>query len=107
MNYKIIISPQAHEDILSVYNYVLKDGESIAKKQVSLIYSAIERLSVFPDIGISLNKYISVQTDYLFIVINKLYLAFYKKTKNSINVIRVFRAEQDYITQLNLTDDSQ
>lgn len=51
MSYKIKISPTAHEDICGIYDYVLKDGESIALNQVDEIYEALSNLSEFPLIG--------------------------------------------------------
>ncbi|MCM1545771.1 MAG: type II toxin-antitoxin system RelE/ParE family toxin [Clostridiales bacterium] len=99
------ISPQAHRDIAAIYDYILKDGESIAKKQVADIYGALSNLVNFPNMGKSLNNYISQSTDYKFLIINKLYLAFYKICDDRVDVVRVLRGEQDYITVLGLNEE--
>ena len=57
MGYKLRISAQAHNDIESIYNYVLKDGISIAKKQADLIYSSLANLELFPEMGANLSVY--------------------------------------------------
>lgn len=102
MSCKVEISPQAHADIEDIYNYILKDGQNIAAGQVKQIYSALENLGLFPNIGIDLSKHISKKTNYKYIVINKIYLAFYFAENNSVQIVRVFKGEQDYIKILGL-----
>ena len=51
MSYKLRISAQTQNDIECIYNYVLKDGISIAKKQADLIYFSLENLEFFPEKG--------------------------------------------------------
>lgn len=102
MSYKIKISPTAHEDIRGIYDYVLKDGESIASNQVDEIYDALSALSEFPLIGKELSSYVARKTDYRYIVIRKLYLAFYKIEIDEIKVLRIFRKDVDYIAKLRL-----
>ncbi|MBR1868293.1 MAG: type II toxin-antitoxin system RelE/ParE family toxin [Clostridia bacterium] len=102
MDYTVKLSPKAHNDIKEIYEYVLKDGENIAKKQADAIYNSLERLSVFPFSGKSLEKYVSQPTDYKFIVINKLYIVFYKVEGESVEVVRILRGERDYLNELNL-----
>lgn len=102
MEYSVRISPAAHDDIKAIRDYVLKDGEEIANKQALTIYDALEILATFPNSGIDLNKYVDEPTDYKFLVIRKVYLAFYKVHDNYVEVVRVFRGEQDYIKALDL-----
>lgn len=99
MEKTIRISPQAHCDIENIYNYVLKDGKSIAKKQVETIYGAIENLSTFPEIGIPLQKFVERKTDLKILVIKKVYIVVYDNG-DTVDIIRVFRKEQDFIAQL-------
>lgn len=54
MKYKLKISPKSHEDIQSIYNYVKKDGMSVAKKQVNDIYDSLQKVQELPEIGKSL-----------------------------------------------------
>ena len=60
MEYKISISMQAHNDIESIYKYILKDGENVVKKQGDIIYSSFENLKVFPKIGVYLSNFITI-----------------------------------------------
>ena len=102
MNYKLRISAQAQKDIESIYNYVLKDGVTIAKKQANLIYSTLEKLELFPEMGANLSAYTIEKNDYKFLSIKKTYIAFYKIVGDEVRVIRIFRGEQDYLRQLDI-----
>ena len=102
MDYIIRMSPKALEDIESICDYVAKDGDDIAKNQAIIIMDAIERLRDFPNIGKSLQNFIEQPTEYKYIVINKVYLAFYLLEDNAVQIVRVFRKEQDYLLHLEL-----
>jgi len=93
------ISPQAHNDIKGIYDYVLKDGEDIAGKQVEAIYKGIQNLSLFPEIGIATQRFVERKTDLKILVINKVYIVAYENG-DTVDIIRVFRKDQDYISQL-------
>ena len=101
MEFQLRIAPKAQEDIDGIYNYVLKDGESIAKNQVSVIMDALDNLKMFPEIGVTLSNKVSAKSDYRFLVINKVYIAFYKIHKDFVGVYRVLRKEQDYLKILD------
>ena len=102
------ISPRAHEDIQSIYNYVRKDGEGIAQKQLRHIYSEIENLAQFPEMGIPLQKFVIRKTSFRLLIVRKVYIVVYNLTENTVDILRVFRKEQDFITALGLgtVDDS-
>lgn len=102
---EIRITPKAHDDILGIYSYVKKDGEEIAKKQISDIYDDMENLADFPNIGTQLQKHVERRTDLRYLVIRKVYIAVYEVT-DSINILRVFRKDQDFISALNMGNDS-
>ena len=101
MEYLLKISPKAEEDFDGIYNYVIKDGESIAKNQIAVILDALETLKLFPETGIKLSNKISTANDYRFLVINKTYIAFYKIHDGFIGVYRILRKEQDYLKALD------
>lgn len=107
MDYIVKISPQAHEDIKIIRDYILKDGQDVADRQAALIYDGIENLAIFLNAGVDLSKRVERETNYRFIVIQKVYLAFYKIIDKTIYVSRVFRGEQDYIALLGLTKNEQ
>ena len=71
MSYKLRISAQAQNDIECIYNYVLKDGIAIAKKQADLIYSSLENLQIFPETGANLSTYTTQKNDYKFLSIKR------------------------------------
>ena len=102
MNYKLRISEQAHKDIESIYNYVLKDGITIAKKQAELIYSSLENLERCPEMGANLANHTTKKNDYKFLSIKKTYVVFYKIEGDEVRVMRIFRGEQDYLQQLDI-----
>ena len=102
MSYKLRISAQAQSDIETIYKYVLKDGITIAKKQADLIYSSLENLELFPEMGANLSTYTTKKNDYKFLSIKKTYIAFYKIVGDEVRIIRVFRGEQDYLSQLDI-----
>ncbi len=81
---------------------IKKDGLDIAKNQVDNIYDSISSLQEFPNIGKRLDNYLDIQTDYLYLVIKKLYIAFYLLKDKEIHVIRILSCKQDYLKILEL-----
>lgn len=102
MQYNLIISPKAHEDIVEIYNYVKKDGKSLAEKQADVIYESLENLQKFPNIGKDLSNFIDVETNYFYIIIKKSYMAFYVIDGENVNVTRVLSTKQDYLKIIGL-----
>ncbi len=98
---EIKITPEAHNDIGNIYQYVLKDGEQTAKNQVNYIYGSIENLGQFPNIGIALQKYVERPTALRFLVVHKVYIVIYDIT-DAIEILRVFRKDQDFISVLGI-----
>lgn len=98
---EIKFTPEAHNDILGIYEYVKKDGEQIAKNQVSYIYDSIENLNSFPNMGTALQKYVERSTELRYLVVHKVYIVIYDVT-DAIEIIRVFRKEQDFISILEI-----
>ena len=101
---EIRITPEAHNDILGIYSYVKKDGEEIARKQVTDIYDGIENLTDFPNIGTPLQKHVERKTDLRYLVIRKVYIVIYEIV-GIVNILRVFRKDQDFISALNIGND--
>ena len=101
---EIKITPKAHGDILEIFNYVKKDGEQIAKNQVKLIYDGIERLGLFPNMGTALQKHVERPTKLRYLILNKIYIVIYD-VSDFVEIIRVFRKEQDFISILGIGDE--
>ena len=63
--FEVKIAPQAAADLLDVHNTISK------------IIETYEDLTVFPNVGISVEKYVSFPTDYKFVLANN-YSIFYR-----------------------------
>lgn len=101
---EIKLTPEAHNDILGIFEYVKKDGDQIAKNQVSYIYDGIESLGAFPNMGTALQKYVERPTKLRYLVIHKVYIVIYDVT-DAIEIIRVFRKDQDFISILEIGNE--
>ena len=99
---EIKLTPKAHQDIENIYTYISKDGETIASKQVRLIYKALENLKDFPRLGKDFSKYFNLNYNYRVLSIEKTYLAFYRIEQDQLLIIRILRTSQDYISLLEL-----
>ena len=100
---EIKITPEAHNDIANIYQFIKKDGEQIAKNQVNCIYKGLENLQLFPEMGISLQKFVERTTDLRCLIINKVYVIIYGVT-DVVEILRVFRKDQDFISDLGISD---
>ncbi len=101
---EIKLTPEAHNDILGIYEYVKKDGGQIAREQVTYIYEGIENLSSFPNIGTALQKFVERSTPLRYLVIHKVYIVIYN-VSDAVEIIRVFRKDQDFISILGIAND--
>lgn len=101
---EIKLTPEAHNDILKIYQYVKKDGEQIARNQVTYIYDGIENLGTFPQMGTALQKHVERKTTLRYVVIHKIYIIIYDVT-DIVEIIRVFRKDQDFISVLGLGNE--
>ncbi|MFI3129024.1 MAG: type II toxin-antitoxin system RelE/ParE family toxin [Bacillota bacterium] len=104
MGYKLKISHVAHGDIQSIYDYVKKDGVGTAKKQVETIYETLEKVQDNPNIGKKLKNFIDVDNEYFYVIIRKVYIAFYLVDNSEIHVVRILSTRQDYLNILGLTE---
>ena len=102
---EIKITPEAHNDIFEIYAYVKKDGEEIARKQVTDIYDGIENLTDFPNIGTPLQKHVERKTDLRYLVIRKVYIVVYE-IADAVHILRVFRKDRDFISALHIESDN-
>jgi toxin ParE1/3/4 len=84
-------SIQAQADIQSIYNYIATDNPNIAKQVVAKIQTATERLADFPLSG----RAGAVSSTRELVIPRLPYIAVYKVTETSIEIIAVFHAAQD------------
>ena len=98
----IRLTPQAHQDIENIYNYISKDGKNIAFQQINLIFKSLDNLKVFPKMGKDIRNYLNVKKKYRSLYIGKSYIAFYRIEQDYIMIIRILWTNQDYISLLEL-----
>ncbi|MBS4021851.1 MAG: type II toxin-antitoxin system RelE/ParE family toxin [Dethiobacter sp.] len=103
MKYKIRINPVAISDVQLIKEHIAEDSPDAAAKFGNTLYSKIENLSDFPEIGTSLSTRINIKTDYSFIVYDR-HLIFYKVEGQYVSVYRVLHGARDYLSIL-FTDD--
>ena len=96
MKYKIRINPVAISDIQEIKAYISEDNPSAAAGMGNDIYSKLENLAEFPQLGVSLNSRINIKTDYRFLVCG-MYLIFYI----NIDTFMVFDIIKNNLMPLN------
>ena len=96
--FEVKVSPQAAEDLLEIKNYIENELQNpiAAHNTVSAIVEAYEKLSEFPEAGISVERYVSFPTDYKF-VLAKNYSIFYRIENNIVRVIRIMYSKRDFV----------
>lgn len=103
MKFKIRISPVAIADVQEIKAYISEDNPAAAERTGNDIYSKVEKLAEFPQMGVPLGSRINIKTDYRFLVCG-MYLIFYKIEGEFVSVYRVLNGMRDYLTIL-FTDD--
>lgn len=103
MKYKIRINPVAIADVQEMKAYIAEDNPQAASKMGSTIYSRIEKLADFPEMGAPLSSKINIKTDYRYLVCGN-YLIFYKIEGEFVSVYRVLNGARDYLSIL-FTDE--
>jgi len=99
VKFKIRINPVAISDVQEIKVYIAEDSPEAAKKIGNLIFTKIEKLADFPNMGASLSSKINIKTDYRYLVCG-VYLIFYKIEGEFISVNRVLNGMRDYLSIL-------
>lgn len=99
MKFNIRINPAAISDVQEIVVYIAEDNPGAATKMGNSIYSSIEKLADFPEIGGSLSSKINIKTDYRFLMCG-VYLIFYKVEGEFVSVYRVLNGVRDYLSIL-------
>lgn len=99
MKYKIRINPMAIADVQEIKAHITEDNPEAATKMGTVIYSKIEKLADFPEMGVSLSTKINIKTDYRFLVCG-VYLIFYKIEGEFVSVYRILNGVRDYLSIL-------
>lgn len=99
MKFRIRINPVAMADVREIKAYIAEDNPVAAAKLGNAIYSEIEKLADFPEMGASLSAKINIKTDYRFLVCSA-YLIFYKIEGEFVSIYRVLNGVRDYLSIL-------
>ncbi|MFZ3132090.1 MAG: type II toxin-antitoxin system RelE/ParE family toxin [Desulfosporosinus sp.] len=103
MKFKIRINPMAITDVQAIKASISEDNPAAAERTVNDIYSKVEKLAVFPQMGVSLSSRINIKTNYRFLVYGT-YIIFYKIEGEFVSVFRVLNGMRNYLSIL-FTDD--
>ena len=95
---KLLISPEAKQDLLEIKEYISNELDSpIAARNVAdKIIKQISSLSDFPKIGTMLLSIINMETGYRFLVCGS-YTAFYRYIDNTVFVDRILYGKRDFM----------
>ena len=97
---QVDITPRAHDDLADLKMYLLMEfGETCAKRVLGAIYDDIEKLAVFPEMGVNILAKHGIISDYLCLVTHK-NCVFYRIEDEAIRVIRVLDERRDYLRVL-------
>ena len=88
MKFKIRINPVAITDLQKIKACIAEDNPEAAAKMGTAVYSMIEKLADFPEMGGLLGSKINIKTDYRFLVCG-VYLIFYKIVGEFVSVYRI------------------
>lgn len=101
MEYNIKLSPNAIEDLQGIKSYIENDLQNpiAARNTINKIISTYEDLSIFPESGIPVQKYVPFATDYRFVLANN-YSIFYRIKNNTVFVIRILYSKRDFLSIL-------
>ena len=99
--FSIKLSPDAVQDLKDINAYITDELQNpiAAKNTIDKIIAAYENLSLFPESGIPVQKYISIPTDYKFVLVNN-YSIFYRVEKKTILIIRIIYSKRNFIQVL-------
>ena len=106
---KLLISPTANDDLLSIREYIANDLDSpkAAANTINKIVKSIRILADFPLSGAPLESIIEFSTDYRFVVSGN-YISFYRYLGDMVFIDRVLYGGRDYMKILfgNLPNES-
>ena len=91
---KFRINPMVVSDLKEIREFIAEDNPNKARETVEKIYSKLENIQLFPDIGAELSKRVSFQTDYRYAVWNN-YVIIYKTDDEFVEIYRVINRYQD------------
>jgi toxin ParE1/3/4 len=87
----VLYSTSARADIQSIYDYIAQENPQIAARVIGTIEQSITRLAMFPLSG----RNGAVETTRELVIPRLPYIAVYRITTESVEIIAVFHAAQN------------
>ena len=103
MKHKIRINPLVLSDVSEIKSYIAENNPPASEKVCSEIYSLIEKLSDYPELGVSLSSKINLKSDYRYLICGK-FLIFYKIEGEFVSIYRILNGQTDYLSILFCDD---
>lgn len=98
--YTIQFSPVAKEDLMKIKVYLEQEfNVELAAEKMNDLFKSIKRFEQFPLMGRPLMNIIDIPTDYMYFVLEKIYM-FYRLEKETVKIIRIIDTRQNYINIL-------
>ena len=96
--FEVKVSPQAADDLLEIKDYIENELQNpiAAQSTILKIIETYEDLANFPEIGISVEKYVGFPTDYKFVLANN-YSIFYRIEGKIVRVVRILYSRRDFV----------
>ncbi len=100
MDVTIKINPVAVGDLKNIQNYISEESVEFAAKTVKGIIEKIEKLSLFPEMGILLKYRIGIKSKYRYVICGS-YIIFYIYQDDIVYVQRILHGKRNYMELLN------
>ena len=88
----VFFSPLAKEDLYNIWDFIANDSPQSTKKVIDKIYTNLQKLSEFPDLGHTRSDL--TQKDVKFWTVYR-YLIVYKIEKEEIHIVRILSGFRD------------
>ena len=99
MKFNVRINPRVITDLEEIKAYITENNPTASEKICSDIYSMIEKLAFYPELGVSLSIKINMKSEYRYLVCGK-HLIFYKIEGEFISIYRILNSQMDYLSIL-------
>nr|WP_144926401.1 type II toxin-antitoxin system RelE/ParE family toxin [Paenibacillus bovis] len=99
-SYKVELLAEANRDLDGIFDYILLDNPDAAYHMLDKIFSSLEQLQDYPNLGVKLTDKLIRHYDFRMLIMDP-YVAFYRVLENKVYVYRVLHGAQDYLSVLN------
>lgn len=101
MNHRVHYSPEALNDLDSIWDYIIIEFCDIetASGIIGEITSTIERLEDYPELGAELSAFVNMQSNYRFLTV-KNHKVFYRIECGEVYIDRILHDKRDFMNVL-------